>query len=103
MKKVFRPIWFFLVFLLILYASYSSAQTGSIYVTSKPSGANISLDSNPLQLKTDILIENIPTGIHTISVELGEYGKAQKKVEIREDLTATLQFDLQPKEVRKEM
>jgi tetratricopeptide (TPR) repeat protein len=103
MKKVLRPIWFFLIFLLILYSSYSSAQTGSIYVTSKPSGANISLDSNPIHVKTDMLIENIPTGTHMITVEHREYGKAQKKVEIKESLTATLHFDLQPKETKKEV
>ena len=103
MKKVLRPIWLFLIFLLILHSSYSSAQTGSIYVTSKPSGANISLDSNPIHVKTDMLIENIPTGTHMITVEHREYGKAQKKVEIKESLTATLHFDLQPKETKKEV
>jgi tetratricopeptide (TPR) repeat protein len=103
MKKFLRPIWLFLIFLLILHSSYSSAQTGSIYVTSKPSGANISLDSNPIHVKTDMLIENIPTGTHMITVEHREYGKAQKKVEIKESLTATLHFDLQPKETKKEV
>ena len=102
MKKILRPVGFFLVLLLILYASYASAQTGSIYVTSKPSGANISLDRNPIQLKTDILIENIPTGTHMITVEHREYGRAEKRVEIKESLTTTLHFDLQPKETKKE-
>ena len=101
MKKILRPIWFFLIFLLFLYSSYSSAQTGSIYVTSKPPGANISLDNNPIGQKTDRLIENIPTGPHKIAVGHAEYGKAEKPVEIREGLTAVVHFDLQPKEAKK--
>ena len=100
MKKFFRPIWFFLI--IFLCSSYSSAQTGSIYVTSKPTGANISLDSNPIHVKTDMLIENIPIGTHTIAVAHKEYGEAVRKVEIKESLTATLHFDLQPKEIKKE-
>ena len=103
MKKILRPIWFFLIFLLFLYSSYSSAQTGSIYVTSKPPGANISLDNNPIGQKTDRLIENIPTGPHKIAVGHAEYGKAEKPVEIREGLTAVVHFDLQPKEAKREV
>ena len=42
------------------------ADTGSLYVTSNPSGANISLDNNPTGKKTETFIENIPTGTHNI-------------------------------------
>jgi tetratricopeptide (TPR) repeat protein len=101
MKTFLRPIWFFLI--LFLYSSYSSAQTGSIYVTSKPTGANIFLDDNPIHVKTDMLIENIPIGTHTIAVAHREYGEAARKVEIKESLTATLHIDLQPKEIKKEV
>ena len=101
MKKFLKPIWFFLIFLLILYSSYSSAQTGSIFVTSKPTGADISLDNNSIGQKTDRLIESIPTGPHKIAVGHAEYGKAEKPVEIREGLTAVVHFDLQPKEAKK--
>ncbi len=101
MKTSLRPIWrFFLIFL--LSSSYSFAQTGSVYVTSKPPGANISLDNNPIQVKTDMLIENIPVGTHSITVAHKEYGQAARKVEIKESLTATLHFDLQPKVTKKE-
>lgn len=101
MKKFLWPIWFLLIF--FLSSSYSSAQTGSIYITSKPTGADISLDDNPIHVKTDMLIENIPIGTHSIGVAHKEYGEAVRKVEIKESLTATLHFDLQPKEIKREI
>jgi tetratricopeptide (TPR) repeat protein len=103
MRDAVRTLFFFLVLLFLSQETLSFAQTGSIYITSKPSGANISLDNNPIQQKTDRLIENIPTGTHKIKVEHQEYGKAEKKVEIREGLTAVVHFDLQPKETKKEI
>ncbi len=100
MKSFSRLFWLFLIFL--LSSSYSYAQTGSIYVTSKPAGASISLDNNPIHAKTDMLIENIPVGTHTIAVAHKEYGEAVREIQIKESLTATIHFDLQPKEPKKE-
>ena len=51
-----RILFFFLVLLFLSQGTLPFAQTGSIYVTSKPTGANISLDNNPIQQKTDRLI-----------------------------------------------
>jgi tetratricopeptide (TPR) repeat protein len=78
----------------LFYPSPSFAQTGSVYITSKPRGANIWLDRNEIEKKTDTLIENIPTGTHRIAAEHREYGKIEKNVDIREDLTATVHFNL---------
>jgi hypothetical protein len=53
MRDAVRTLFFFLVLLFLSQGTLSFAQTGSIYVTSKPTGANISLDNNPIQQKTD--------------------------------------------------
>ena len=100
MKKCWGSILFFLF--VFFYSASSFAQSGSVYITSKPGGANISLDNNPIQKKSDTIIDNIPTGIHKIAVEHREYGKFEKDVEIREDLTATAHFSLLPKGEKKE-
>lgn len=92
-----RWVAYSIIFLAIFYSPSCFAQTGSIYITSKPSGANISLDDNPFYKKTDMLIEHIPIGTHKIMVEHLEYGKVEQTIEIKEGLTTTLHFDLQPK------
>ena len=91
------------VFLAIFQATVAFGQTGSIYVTSKPSGAEISLDGNPIQKKTDALIEQMPVGTHQITLEHREHGKVTREVTIKEGLTATLHIDFQPKEAKKEV
>lgn len=98
-----RSIYFFLAFLLIVGPHICLAQSGSVYVTSKPPGADIFLDNNPIGLKTDRLIESIPIGPHKITVGHAEYGKAEKTVELREGLTAVVHFDLLPKKATKEV
>ncbi len=86
--------------LIILISSLSFAQTGSVYITSIPQGADISLDENPIQQKTDLLLESIPTGDHKITVRHRDHGKTEKRVEVVEDLTATVHFDLRPREAK---
>ena len=85
---------------ILLGSTFSFADTGSIYVTSKPPGANISLDNNPIGKKTDILIENIPTGPHKIAVEHPEYGKAEQAFEIKSGLTTAIHLELRPQEAK---
>jgi tetratricopeptide (TPR) repeat protein len=81
--------------------TFSLAQTGSAYITSKPSGAHLSLDNNSIDKKTDAFIENIPVGAHKITVEHRGYKKAERKLEIVEGLTAAIHFDLPPMEIKK--
>ena len=89
-----------IILFILFYPDFIFADIGSIYVTSKPPGANISLDNNPLGKKTDTLIENIPIGPHKIMVEHPEYGKAEETFEIKSGLTTAMHFDLQPPEVK---
>ena len=91
---------FHILFFVLLNSALSFADTGSVYVTSKPSGANISLDNNPIGKKTDILIENIPTGPHKIAVEHPEYGKADQAFEIKSGLTTAIHLELRPREAK---
>jgi tetratricopeptide (TPR) repeat protein len=76
------------------------ADTGSLYVTSNPSGANISLDNNPTGKKTETFIENIPTGTHKITVEHAGYEKAEETIEIKSGLTTAVHLELQTQEVK---
>ena len=99
-NHILRFVLFGLLFLIIFGATLLFADTGSIYVTSKPPGANISLDDNPISKKTDILIENIPIGPHKITVENAKYGKAEQTFEIKSGLTTAVHFDLQTMEVK---
>ncbi len=81
-------------------SALSSADTGSLYVTSNPSGANISLDNRPTDKKTESLVENIPTGTHKITVELPDYGKVEETIEIKSGLTTTVHLELQIQELK---
>ena len=94
MKRLKNSLFLIAGMAFLFYPFPSFAQTGSVYITSKPPGANLWLDRNEVRKKTDTLIENIPTGTHRIAAEHGEYGKIEKDVEIREDLTATVHFNL---------
>ncbi len=78
----------------------SSADTGSLYVTSNPSGANISLDNIPTGKKTESLVENIPTGTHKITVEHPDYRKVEETIEIKSGLTTAVHLELQIQEVK---
>ncbi len=93
MKNLFSPI--LLILCIFLNFNFSFAQTGSIYVTSKPPGAKISLDGYPLPKKTDTLIKDIPLGPHKIIVELSGFEKIEKSVVVKEGLTNELHLNLQ--------
>ncbi len=89
-----------ILFLVLSGPALSSADTGSLYVTSNPSGANISLDNNPTGKKTESLVENIPTGTHKITVEYTGYGKAEETIEIKSGLTTAVHLQLQIQELK---
>jgi len=94
MKKIWA--FFFLFLFAVCFPASLFAQTGSIYITSKPPGANISLDGNPLPIKTNILLQDIPIGQHKITLDLRGDGKAEKTVEVKAGLTSEINFDFQP-------
>jgi hypothetical protein len=66
-----------------------------LYITSKPPGANIILDDNPIP-KTNTLLQGIPVGNHKITLEYQGLGMIDKVVAEREGLTSEINFEFQP-------
>ncbi len=70
----------------------SAIGTGDFYFKSEPVGATVYIDEKPQTGVTPLTIENIPTGIHQISMKKGNYSGSQtvylepnefKRVEIK--------------------
>ncbi|MBL7010018.1 MAG: PEGA domain-containing protein [Candidatus Marinimicrobia bacterium] len=62
--------------------SRSNYSSGSLYLTSTPSGASISIDNRPIDGTTPLTIENLSSGEHFVSVEKGNYtGKKVLNIE----------------------
>jgi hypothetical protein len=90
------------VFLIVIGASFcanasSADQAGSLDITAEPSGATVYLDNTPIG-KTDIIIGSIPTGMHTIRLELASYKNVEDTVAVRSGLTTS--FSRQPQKDR---
>jgi Tfp pilus assembly protein PilF len=99
--RLIKAFFSLLSFIIIFTSNLCYGQTGSIYITSNPPGAEISLDNNPIGVRTDKIISDVITGPHRISVELPGYGKSEKTVEVKDGLTADAHFNLQPAGVAK--
>jgi hypothetical protein len=69
-------------------------QTGSISVSSTPSGAEISLDGVDTQNITPYTLTSVATGSHTVSVNLTGYEPASQSVTVTAGSTATASFTL---------
>jgi tRNA A-37 threonylcarbamoyl transferase component Bud32 len=75
-------VWYlFLIFIcLIFHPTLSSAiESGSLHITSRPSGATVYLDDTRIG-KTDIMIHAIPVGSHKLRLELEGYAKVEQIV-----------------------
>jgi hypothetical protein len=59
-----------------------AARTGSVYVTSYPSGSSISLDGKDTGYTTPHLIYGVKAGVHTIAVKLEKVGSASETVQV---------------------
>jgi hypothetical protein len=69
-------------------------QTGSISVSSAPSGAEISLDGTDTQEVTPYTLTSVTAGSHTVSVNLTGYEPASQSVSVTTGSTATADFTL---------
>jgi uncharacterized repeat protein (TIGR01451 family) len=69
-------------------------QTGSIFVTSTPIGAAISLDGTDTGEVTPFTLDNIAAGSHTIDVNLPGYNSASKTITVSIGSTVTVDFQL---------
>jgi len=70
--------------------------TGSISVASEPHGAAILLDGSNTGKTTDVVIENVPVGSHTITLTLSGYGAYSAEVVVEEGSVAEVQAVLAP-------
>ncbi len=70
--------------------------TGSISVTSDPSGAKVFIDGEDSGLTTDALLEDVIIGDHTVSVRLTGHRDASNTVCVSEDETSEVSFILTP-------
>ncbi|MDD4255451.1 MAG: PEGA domain-containing protein [Methanofollis sp.] len=73
----------------------TTPETGSIAVTSVPSGVAISLDGVTTGQVTNSTLANIPVGEHTVSVTLSGYRAASKTVTVSSGQTASVHFVLE--------
>jgi hypothetical protein len=70
--------------------------TGSVSVSSEPSGAKIYLDGTDTGKITDSELEGILVGEHTVSVSLGGYEPSSKEITVDEGETTDVSFTLTP-------
>ncbi|WAI02460.1 PEGA domain-containing protein [Methanogenium organophilum] len=73
-----------------------SAATGKLMITTSPPGAEISIDGSPAGRMTPATITSIPTGTHTICLQLAGYAAAEATVTVTAGETATLSLPLAP-------
>ncbi len=79
-----------------VFASLTPVQsTGSIYVTSSPSGALATLDGTNQQ-STPTAYPNVPTGYHTVQVSLAGYQPYTQRVQVTNGATSNVNAYLTP-------
>ncbi|WP_317064518.1 PEGA domain-containing protein [Methanoculleus caldifontis] len=72
------------------------AETGSIAVTSAPTGAVIYLDGTATGVVTNGVLTGVPVGTHTVAVSLGGYNPASSQVTVVANQTVAVHFALSP-------
>jgi len=83
-----------LAVLLLNKKSSASPQFGSIPIISDPSGAKVYLDNADTGQTTDCTLNNIAAGTHTLKIELVNYGKWERNVEVKGGQTANVNATL---------
>jgi len=80
-------------------ASGIKRETGHLSITSLPSGADIYLDNERLDEVTNILLENVEAGMHSISIRRGTLQR-NLKIVLEAGETKRLHVELKPFEVQ---
>ena len=73
-----------------------SAETGKLAVATSPPGAEISIDGSSVGRMTPATISGLPTGSHTIRLQLAGYAPAEATVSVTAGQTTTLSLPLTP-------
>ncbi|HII93659.1 MAG TPA: PEGA domain-containing protein [Methanosarcina sp.] len=79
----------------------TSSSTGSISVTSSPTGADIFLDDT-YEGETPKILEDIKQGSHTVTLTLAEYEDWSKDISVKADKTVSVSHTLIPTESSKD-
>jgi len=80
------------IFLLLLFVGISEA--ASISVSSNPSGADIFLNGDAVNMKTNSVIENVYPGIHYVTLEMPGYRSLTTVIEVKEGSTTSVHHNL---------
>ena len=67
---------------------------GSIAITSNVSGARVLLDGRPTNMNTPCTIDKVPSGKHTLSIQLDKYAPQQQEVIVEDGVTANVSVSL---------
>lgn len=79
-----------LTLILVFYCTLASAlETGSLYITSRPSGATVYLDDTRIG-ETDITIYAIPVGSHKLRLEREGYDTVEQIVSVKSGRTVRI-------------
>jgi tRNA A-37 threonylcarbamoyl transferase component Bud32 len=79
-----------LTIIFVFYCTLASAlETGSLYITSRPSGATVYLDDTQIG-ETDIAIYAIPVGSHKLRLEHEGYEKVEQIVSVKSGRTVRI-------------
>lgn len=79
-----------LIIIIVLYCTLASAvETGSLYITSRPSGATVYLDDTRIG-ETDTTIYAIPVGSHKLRLEREGYDTVEQIVSVKSGRTVRI-------------
>ena len=77
----------FVIIILVLYSNVSSAlESGSLHITSRPSGATVYLDDTLIG-ETDITIHAVPIGSHKLRLEREGYATVEQIISVKSGRT----------------
>jgi tRNA A-37 threonylcarbamoyl transferase component Bud32 len=85
----------FLIFIIFIFPCKVSLalESGSVHITSRPSGATVYLDDARMG-KTDIIIHAVPVGSHKLSLELEGYAKVEQIISVKSGRTTRIPLAL---------
>ena len=91
MKKA--GVMFFLLFSLVfIRCSKDVEENTMVIISSEPEGAEIYLDGEDTEMKTDTVLTDVPSGFHTITLKMEGYPAHSKEFTIDSGDTVSIEF-----------
>ena len=88
-RKPLRYLFSLFIILFFYYNLSSALESGSLHITSRPSGATVYLDDTRIG-ETDIKIHAIPVGSHKLRLEREEYDTVEQIVSVKSGRTTRI-------------